>query len=173
MKSTTSTIEPAQFRNVMGHFASGVTVITYHRGGVPAGMTANAFMSVSMNPPLILVSVRETSQFIGHVGLGSYYGVNILAEHQQDLSLHFGGRSIEGLEVPFDRTLAAPLIKDSLAHLVARVVDIHAAGDHLLYIAQVEHLRCGEEAKPLIYYSGSYKQIRTHDPVQWSSEFGW
>jgi len=157
----------------MGHFASGVTVISYQRGDAPAGMTANAFMSVSMHPPLVLVSVRETSQFIRHVGLGGHYGVNILAEHQQDLSLHFGGRSIEGLEVPFDRTLAAPLIKDSLAHLVARVVDIHAAGDHLLYIAQVEHLRCGEEAKPLIYYSGSYKQIRTHDPVQWSSGFGW
>lgn len=175
MQATTNAIDPATFRAVMRRFATGVTVVTHLRDGQPAGMTANAFLSVSMEPPLVLVSVRRQSLFTSHIGLGERYGVNFLAEHQQDLSAHFGGRRDERLAPRFADVLGVPLLEGSLAHIVARVVDIHPAGDHLLYIAEIEHLRCGSEAPPLIFYTGSYKQLHAHEPpVHWhNGAEGW
>ncbi|WP_213955452.1 flavin reductase family protein [Variovorax sp. dw_954] len=172
---TMNSIEPSLFRSVMGRFATGVTVVSYHREGRPAGMTANAFLSVSLDPPLVLVSVRRNSQFTTHVRHGSRYGVNLLAESQQDLSSHFGGRSVEGMPIPFMHSAGTPLIDGSLAHIVARVVDIHSAGDHLLYIGEIEHLSHGTDASPLIFYGGNYRQVHTHakPAVQWQSTDGW
>lgn len=156
------------FRAVMRRFATGVTVVSHLREGQPAGMTANAFLSVSMTPPLILVSVRRQSFFTAQVALGDRCGVNFLAEHQQDLSAHFGGRFDASLSPRFFDWQGTPLLEGSLAHIVARVNDIHPAGDHLLYIAEIEHLRCGHEAPPLIFYSGNYKRLHAHEPpVHW------
>ena len=168
-------IDPAAFRAVMGHFATGVTVISYLRDGERAGMTVNAFLSVSLEPPLVLVSVRRLAQFTAHVKNGDCYGVNFLAERQQHLSAHFSGQPVPGLQVPFiEGRHGTPLIDGSLSQIVARVVDIHPAGDHLLYIAQVEQLRVGAEARPLIFFSGAYKRINAHEPgVQWRSNEGW
>lgn len=169
-----SPIDPAAFRAVMRRFATGVTVVSYLRDDAPAGMTANAFLSVSMEPPLVLVSVRRNSPFTGHVALGSRYGVNFLAEHQQALSAHFGGRRDEALSPAFRDAAGTPLLDGSLAYVVARTVDIHSAGDHVLYIGEIEELRCGAEAPPLIFYGGSYKQLHAHEPpVHWHNIDGW
>ncbi|AME27139.1 flavin reductase family protein [Burkholderia sp. PAMC 26561] len=153
------------FRSVMGLFATGVTVITYVAEGKPAGMTANAFMSVSMEPPLVLVSVRKQSRFNDIVHLGVRYGVNFLAEHQQAVSAHFGGKRDETLNVPYTFSEETPLIVGSLAHIVARTTAIHEAGDHLLYVAQIEGLQLGEQRKPLVFFSGKYKQVEAHAPA--------
>lgn len=158
-------IDPSLFRSAMGLFATGVTVISYDAGGEPAGMTANAFMSVSLDPPLVLVSVRRQSRFNDHVRKDSHYGVNFLAEEQQDISGHCGGRPVDGLTVPFTYDQAAPLIAGSLTHIVARVVDVYEAGDHLLYIGHVEYVRLGQQRKPLVFFSGKYKQIPAHAPA--------
>lgn len=178
MQAATATaiaIDPTTYRAVMRHFASGVTVVSHLREGMAAGMTANAFLSVSMEPPLVLVSVRHQSAFNAQVRLGDRYGVNFLAEHQQDLSAHFGGRRNERLVPRFVDADGVPLLEGSLAHIVARVVDIHPAGDHLLYIGEVEALRCGVEAPPLIFYSGAYKRLHAHEPpVHWDGRNdGW
>ncbi len=163
-------IDPKLFRSAMGLFATGVTVISYDAGGEPAGMTANAFMSVSLDPPLVLVSVRRQSRFNDHVGQGNCYGVNFLAEEQQDISGHCGGRPIDGFAVPFTHEQQAPLVAGSLTHIVARVVDVHEAGDHLLYVGHVEYLRLGQQRKPLVFFSGKYKQIPAHAPASgWSA----
>lgn len=151
------TIDPAVFRAVMARFATGVTVITYRRCGAPAGMTANAFLSVSMAPSLVLVSVRRSSQFNQHMALGERYGVNFLADHQLALSRHFSGPPDASVQVPFTERLGTPLIDGSLAQVVARVVDIHGAGDHWLYIGEVEHVHGGSDAAPLIFYQGAYQ----------------
>jgi len=167
---TATAVDPALFRAVMRRFATGVTVVSHRRDdGTPAGMTANAFLSVSMTPPLVLVSVRRQSAFNAQVGLGGRYGVNFLAEHQQQLSAHFGGRRDERLQPPFFAGAhGVPLLQGSLAHAVARVVDVHPAGDHLLVIGEVEQLQCGAEAPPLIFYGGAYKQLHAHEPpVHW------
>ena len=165
-----TTVDPAQFRTVMGRFATGVTVVTFDREGQTAGMTANAFLSVSMNPTLVLVSVRRGSRFTQCVAVGGSYGVNFLGEDQEHLSRHFGGRPQAGLEEPFFQHLGTPLLSGSLAQLVATVVDVHPAGDHLLYIGEVNYLWSGPETRPLIFYSGAYKQMHARDPgMSWHS----
>lgn len=153
-----------RFRNVMGRFPTGVAVVTFLREGEPAGITVNSFLPVSMDPPLVLVSLRRESSVVGHLDVGDRYGVNILSEAQQDLAAHFAGSPRVGLSPDFRYQQDIPLIVDSLAHVVARVVDVHPAGDHFLYIAAVETLWQGDEAQPLIFYSGRYKQLHAHDP---------
>ena len=158
----------------MSRFATGVTVISHWRDDEPVGMTANAFLSASMEPPLILVSVRRQSQFNACVRVGDRYGVNFLAEDQQALSSHFGGRRNPDAHATFFELLDTPLLEGSLAHVVARVIDVHGAGDHVLHIAEVELIHQGRDARPLIFFGGIYKQIQAHAaPVQWHSADGW
>lgn len=172
--SSLPAIDPQVFRGVMGRFATGVTVVSFVRDGEPAGMTVNAFMSVSMDPPLVLISVRRQSSFTAHVDVGARYGVNVLSEAQEDLAPYFAGRSLRDVIVTFREHLGTPLIEGSLAHVIARVVDVHEAGDHLLYIAAIEHLWHGPEARPLIFFSGKFKQIHAHEStVQWNAVDGW
>jgi flavin reductase (DIM6/NTAB) family NADH-FMN oxidoreductase RutF len=163
-------IDPAVLRAAMRRLASGVTVVTFRCGNEPAGMTANSFLSVSLEPALVLVSVRKGARFTAHVGAGQHYGVSILSDQQQALSLHFGGRRNDDLKVEFDHAGDVPLIAGSLAQLTARVVEVHPAGDHLLYIGEVEYLHCGRDAPPLLFYGGNYKQLRAHEPpVCWQN----
>jgi len=155
------------YRSVMGRFTTGVTVLTFLADGNDAGMTANAFMSVSMEPPLILTSIRTASRFNHYVKLGVRYGINFLADEQKLLSSHFGGRMVDGLVLPFVRRDGVPLIEGSLAHLIVRTVDVHPAGDHLLNIAEVEYVKLGEQRKPLVFFSGQYRQVQMQAPL-WS-----
>lgn len=167
-------ITPQAFRTTMGRFATGVTVVGYHAEGRPAGMTANAFMSVSLAPPLVLVSVRQASRFAACVGLGSAVGISLLAEDQQAISGHFGGRPVADLAPPFEPDAAVPLVAGALAQIVAEVVDIHPAGDHLLCVAQVQQLMQGRAAAPLVFHGGQYRQLQPARPaVTWHSQDGW
>ena len=167
-------LDPQLFRRVMGRFATGVAVVSFLRAGKAAGMTVNTFLSVSVDPPLVLISVRRTSSFVEHVQVGSRYGVNILSEQQCKLGPHFANRPEQDVEANFHNHEGTPLLDGSLGQVVARVIDIHPAGDHLLFIAEIEHLAYGPEAQPLIYFSGRYKQIHAHDPMtQQDATDGW
>jgi flavin reductase (DIM6/NTAB) family NADH-FMN oxidoreductase RutF len=168
--------DPKLFRAVMGHFATGVTVVSYRCEGEACGMTANAFMSASLDPPLAMISVRRAARFAGVIGEGDRFGVNFLLERQQALSAHFGGRPVAEMASPFDDDHdGTPLIRGSLAQLVLRTVDVHEAGDHLLYIGHVEHMALGKERRPLVFYSGAYKQVDMHaaPEIFWSGDDGW
>ena len=158
-------LDPKMLRMCMGLFATGVTVVTYTADGSPAGMTANAFMSVSLDPPLVLVSVRASSRFNKWVQRGVRYGINLLAESQRTLSTHIGGSPSDNLELPFVGDQGAPLLDGSLAQIVVRTVDVHPAGDHFLYIGEVEFVRFGEHERPLVFYGGKYRPIVTHLPL--------
>ncbi len=160
-----SAIDAKLLRATMGLFATGVTVVTYRLDGQPAGMTANAFMSVSLEPPLVLVSVRKNSRFNQWVDVGVRFGINFLAEDQRALSAHFGGRPQDDLELPFCEHEGTPLLEGSLVQLVARAVDVHPAGDHLLYIGELEHVRHGTQRRPLVFYSGKYQQMHARTPM--------
>lgn len=170
-------VDPPLFRAAMGRFATGVTVITYLCDGEPAGMTANAFMSVSLAPPLVVLSVRSAARFAAKVGLGDHYGVNVLTEAQDQLSSHFGGKPQLNIDIDFLGDEAVPLIDGCLTHAVARVVDIHKAGDHLLYVGELEHLSMGSEARPLLFWSGRYERLQKHKgheglpPVHWLGDW--
>lgn len=161
------------FRKVMGHFATGVTVVTYVSEGEARAMTANAFMSVSLDPPLVAIAVRRVSKFTSAIPQGERFGVSFLLERQRALSDHFGGRPNANIEASFEYQGDIPLLRDSLAQLVLRTVQVHEAGDHLLYVAEVEHMELGRERQPLVFYSGAYKQITIHPPlIAWSGDEG-
>jgi len=149
-------LDPQLFRNTLGSFASGVTVVTAKIGDDIHGMTANAFISVSLEPPLILVSVAKKATMHDFLTRGQLYGVSILAEDQAAYSNHFAGWEQEGLEPQFFYKGETPLLSGAVAHLVAEVVDPHEAGDHTLYIGKVKHLAYDDARAPLLYFKGKY-----------------
>jgi len=160
--ASSAEIDPREFRNCCGRFATGVTIVTTEVDGTIHGMTANGFMSVSLQPPLVVVSLGNQTKLHQLLPRSMRYGVSILREDQVQFSNHFAGRPDDTLEIPFIRAHDMPLLNDAVAHIVARVVDAHLAGDHTLYIGQVEYLRY-ETSRPLLYYSGGYNQLKA-DP---------
>ena len=151
-------LDTREFRNALGRFATGVTVVTALDDDKPHGMTANAFVSVSLAPPLILVSVDHRANMHRILPRAGRYGVSILAEHQEAVSTHFAGRPQEGLNPAFTSRLGIPLLEEAVAYFVARVVDIHAAGDHTLYIGEVEHFEM-RDGRPLLFHAGKYRRL--------------
>ena len=156
-------LDAARYRRAMGKFATGVTVITFEHQGRVAGMTANAFLSLSVDPPMILVSVRAQSRFAQSVESGDSFGVSFLAEEQEPLSRHFGGQQRETIDDPFDLVQNVPVVRNALVQIAARAEAIHPGGDHLIYTARVNALR-ESDGTPLLFFSGKYKQIVAHDP---------
>jgi flavin reductase (DIM6/NTAB) family NADH-FMN oxidoreductase RutF len=148
-----------QFRNALGRFASGVTVVTTCYQGHAHGMTANAFVSVSLVPPLVLVSLDNRANMHRLLPETERYGVSVLSEDQETLSNHFAGRTVEGLHIRFTDRKGVPLLEDAVAWFVVQVVDAHPAGDHTLYIGQVEHFE-SRDGRPLLFHAGQYQQLR-------------
>jgi flavin reductase (DIM6/NTAB) family NADH-FMN oxidoreductase RutF len=121
-------------------------------------MTANAFTSVSLEPPMILVSVDNRAHMNRLLLVGRPFGVSILAGDQEVLSNHFAGRATEALEIAFVTRHGVSLLDGALAYIVARVVEAHVAGDHTLYIGHVEFLEW-REGRPLLFFAGQYGQL--------------
>ena len=121
-------IDQLAFRSVMGRFSTGVAVVTFLLDGKAAGITVNSFLSVSADPPLVLVSLRRESSVNAHIGIGDRYGVSFLTDAQMDISLHFAGNRVPGLEFEFADFEGTPMIAGSLAQIVARVVDVNRYG---------------------------------------------
>ena len=151
--------DPVRFRSALGRFASGVTVVTAQYEDQTHGMTANAFVSVSLTPPLALVSLDNRSYMHRLLPVVGRYGVSVLSEQQEKLSNHFAGRTAEGLRIDFVRRRGLPLLDGALAYFVLRVVNIHPAGDHTLYVGEVEHFEARDD-RPLLFYAGRYQQLR-------------
>jgi len=163
-----------RFRDVMGRFATGVTVVTTQAGGKTHGMTANGFMSVSLEPPLVVISVRCESKMISSIDQAGTYGVSVLAFEQAFLSKHFAGRPVPGLEEPFVEIDGIPMIAGAIAHIATKVVDRHVVGDHVLFVGEVttaEHAT----GDPLIFHSGSYHAASNIDEwsARWNVAGGW
>jgi flavin reductase (DIM6/NTAB) family NADH-FMN oxidoreductase RutF len=151
-------VDPALFRRVMGRFATGVTVITAEHDGEARGMTANAFMSGSLEPPLCVISIAKRAH-MHHVMLAaSHFGVNILAEDQVDLSEHFAGRRDPRLEVGFARVGPAMLLESASARIAAQTVAHHDCGDHTIFIGHILSLDASNRP-PLIYHAGRYRNL--------------
>jgi flavin reductase (DIM6/NTAB) family NADH-FMN oxidoreductase RutF len=155
----------AAFRRTLGMFATGVTVVTTQAGDQVHGMTANAFMSVSLRPPLVVISVDRRAKMHSLLHEGRRYGISVLADEQRGLSDRFAGRTGEGTEeVEFDLVHETPLVRGALAHLVARVVRSNWGGDHSLFVGQVEYARYGE-GQPLLFQGGRYQHLLERAPV--------
>jgi flavin reductase (DIM6/NTAB) family NADH-FMN oxidoreductase RutF len=155
----------AAFRRTLGMFATGVTVITTQDLDQVHGMTANAFMSVSLRPPLVVISVDRRAKMHALLHEGRRYGISVLADEQRALSDRFAGRAAEDAgEVGFDLVHETPLVRGALAHLVARVVRSYWGGDHSLFLGQVEYARYGE-GRPLLFHGGRYEHLLARAPM--------
>ena len=149
-------------------------MIAAEQEGRTHGMTANAFVSVSLDPPLVLVSLDNRAYMHQVLPVIGRYGVSVLAEDQQQVSNHFAGRTVEGLRIRFVTRYGVPLLEGAVAHFVVEVMDVHPAGDHTLYIGRVVHFesRDSAEAKPLLFYAEGYRQLRAEKerPPLWPAE---
>ena len=146
------------FRQVMGRFATGVTVVTTVERDTVHGMTANGFLSVSLRPPLVLVSLGrcKMNEMLPRSGR---YGISVLSHEQQHFAAHFAAQKPSPVEPTFAWQGDLPLLEGSLAHLVCRVVDVHRAGDHVLWIGEVEYLDHRDD-EPLLFYTGRFGTLR-------------
>jgi flavin reductase (DIM6/NTAB) family NADH-FMN oxidoreductase RutF len=148
-------------RRTLGMFATGVTVITTRERDQVHGMTANAFMSVSLEPPLVLISVDRRTKMCALLHEGRTYGVSVLCETQSDLSDRFAGRANPDAPAPrFEIVHDTPLVGGALAHFVANVTRSYWGGDHSLFLGQVEYARYSE-GTPLLFHGGRYERLGT------------
>jgi flavin reductase (DIM6/NTAB) family NADH-FMN oxidoreductase RutF len=149
-------------RRTLGMFATGVTVITTRERDKVHGMTANAFMSVSLEPPLVLISVDRRTKMCGLLHEGRTYGVSVLCETQSDLSDRFAGRANPAAPEPrFEMIHDTPLVEGALAHFVANVNRSYWGGDHSLFLGRVEYARYSDAGTPLLFHGGRYERLGT------------
>ncbi len=148
-------VDPVRFRRVMSRFATGVTVITAEHEGKARGMTANAFMSGSLEPPLCIVSIAKRAHMHEVMLAATHFGVNILAESQADISEHFAGRPDPKLAIGFEHFGPAAVLSDACARIAAKIVARHDCGDHTIVIGHILRLDA-DDRPPLLYHAGQY-----------------
>jgi flavin reductase (DIM6/NTAB) family NADH-FMN oxidoreductase RutF len=158
-------ISQAEFREAMGRFATGVTIITVDLDGEVHGMTANAFASVSLDPLLLLVCVDRNARTHAHLHTKKRFGVNILAENQRSISEYYARpesthqRAEAEAGARFERTVhGTPMLHGSLAYLECKLQSAQEAGDHTIFIAEVEDVLV-HQGDPLLFYRGKYRKI--------------
>ncbi|MCM3767784.1 flavin reductase family protein [Neobacillus niacini] len=151
-------MDDSQFRTAMGKFATGVTVIATDVDGEVHGMTANAFMSVSLSPKLVVISIGEKARILEKIKQSNSFSVNILAAHQKELSMIFAGQIKEHREVAFERLDGKPVLPGALAQIACEVSAEYIEGDHTLFIGRVTDIHL-EDGDPLIFYSGRYRKL--------------
>ncbi len=158
-------MDDRKFRTAMGKFATGVNVIATEIAGEGIhGMTANAFMSVSLDPKLVVISIGENAKILNKIKESQMFTVNMLSEQQQEVSMIFAGQ-IKDVEVEFDRLDGKPVIPGAVAQITCEVSAEHVEGDHTLFIGKVTDIHINEEAEPLLFYSGKYRSLTSLQPV--------
>ena len=162
-------VDPTLFRKVMGSFASGVTVITVRTGSEVRGMTASAFMSGSLQPPLCVVSVARAARVHAFLEEARQFGVSILARGQEGLSRHFGGRPDRDRQPLFEHVGGTPMLLGAVASIAADIAARHDCGDHSIFVGRVTVLRANDNT-PLIVHSGRYASLidtgeKVPDPI--------
>ncbi len=147
--------DPRAFRDALGRFSTGVTVVTTAVAGGIHGMTANAFTSVSLDPPLILVSIGQQARMHAHLSPHTPFGVSVLSQDQVAHAWHFAGRPQKGWQPAFSWRHEVPLVADALAHFVCTVDVAYPGGDHTLFLGRVEDL-WHRDGSPLTFYRGHF-----------------
>jgi flavin reductase len=150
-------VDQRRFRDALGTFATGVTIVSTRADDLVHGMTANGFMSVSLEPALVVVSIAAGARMHEILLRTRRYGVSVLARDQEAVSRHFAGRPQEQ-EIVLSEAQGTPLVAGALTHVVADVVDAHTSGDHTLFIGEVIHFN-HQAGEPLIFHSGTYRRL--------------
>lgn len=154
-------IDEFRFRQTMGHFATGVTVVTTEQEGKLYGMTVSSFSSLSLKPPLILVCVDRTVSTHDVIAKAGCFAVNILEKRQEHLSRRFATREIDKFVGVAWRAgqLGMPLLEGALATIECRIHEQFPGGDHTIFVGQVVNTEIREGA-PLLYYRGGYDELK-------------
>ena len=150
-----------QFRQVMGNFATGITVVTTRdKEGKPYGLTVNSFTSVSLNPVLVLVCLDLRLSGLQSFRDSRHFGVSILSEHQEDISRMFARKDAERpAEIFFEGKLGMPLVKNAVAIMECQTVQIYEGGDHLIFLGEVDNADAVQPDHPLLYFRGKYRKV--------------
>lgn len=150
-----------RFREVLGQFATGVTVVTAVHDGEPVGLTCQSFTSVSLDPPLVLFVPARTSRAWPRIELAGAFCVNVLARDQEAVSDAFASRGIDKFAGVAWRpgSTGAPVLSGAVAWVDCTLHAVHDGGDHLVVIGRVDDLGDGERAEPLVYVEGRYRGL--------------
>jgi flavin reductase (DIM6/NTAB) family NADH-FMN oxidoreductase RutF len=151
-------IDAALFRRVMGSFATGVTVITAESGDGVRGMTANAFMSGSLNPPLCIISVSKKARMHELLENTGHFGVSMLARGQENVSQHFARQGATEPDLSFEHMHGIPVLAGVCAAIAAEIEARHDCGDHSIFIGRIVGLR-EDNKPPLAYHGGKYAEL--------------
>jgi 3-hydroxy-9,10-secoandrosta-1,3,5(10)-triene-9,17-dione monooxygenase reductase component len=150
--------DDAAMRTVLGHFATGVAIITAIEGGEPVGMACNSFTSVSLDPPLVLFCAAKASSTWPRIQAATKWAANILNEDGEQVCRVFAQKGADRF-AQVAHTLGrsgSPLLEDAIAYIDCETVAEHDAGDHILVVGKVLELGYAPEGKPLLFYRGGY-----------------
>lgn len=153
-------IDPREFRRTLGRFATGITVVTMRSGDRIHGITVNAFMAASLEPPLIALCIDKRARAHATLSASERFGVSILRAEQTGSSDRFAGRAGPSEADPFEDFHGFPVLHGALGKMVCSVYDVTDAGDHSLFLGEVEALGAFE-GRPLLYFEGRY--VLPHD----------
>ena len=153
--------DAASFRSVLGHFATGITVITAMDGDEPVGIAANSFTSVSLDPPLVLFCAARTSSTWPRIQRAGHFMVNVLDEHQEEISRIFATRGVDRFgQVEWHAgNKGGPVLHDVHAWLECTIESELDAGDHVIVLGRVHELGLTADAGPLLFYQGRYGRL--------------
>ena len=149
-------IDPDSFKDVMGRFATGVSVVTFDVGdGVIGGLTASSFTSVSLDPPLILVCIGKAGNNYEQISKAGNFSVSFLAAEQTELAYAFANPQFDKSKLAHSRPESSPAIEDCLARMECSIWADHPAGDHAIIVGEVQSLEVVDNvSQPLLYYRG-------------------
>lgn len=156
--TTPTEFDPRDFRRTLGRFATGVTVVTYEHEGEFYGATVNSFTSVSMDPPLVLVSLATSSRAAACMA-GKPFSINILQHDQHAIAMRFAGKPDAIDEIRWNETHIAPRLAESHAVFVCAPWAVHEAGDHILVLGEVRHYEASEDGDALAFYKGQFQRL--------------
>ncbi len=155
-------IAPAEFRRVLGHFASGVTVVTARDADGPTGFACQSFASLSLDPPLVSFMVARTSTTWPRIARAGVFCVNILGAEQGALCRGFavsGSDKFAGVAYGDAPATGSPLLDSVPAWIDCRIHAVHTGGDHLIVVGRVEALGAEEEGEPLLFHRGAFGRL--------------
>ncbi len=146
-------IDPKRFRTAAGRFATGITTVLTYQNEKVVGLTANSFVSISLDPCLVLFSIQNSSSFMPLCSSGQILGISILSEQQRDISDHFAGFK-DTFEGQINAVHGCPIVDEALSWFTVKVKNAIEAGDHHMILCEVTDLGIADGGRPLIYYSG-------------------
>ncbi|MBT2391066.1 flavin reductase family protein [Streptomyces maoxianensis] len=155
-------VEPAEFRRVLGHFATGVTVVTAYDEDGPAGFACQSFASLSLDPPLIAFMVARTSTTWPRIARAGAFCVNVLGAHQGELCRGFavsGADKFAGVAHTASPATGSPLLDAVPAWIDCTIQAVHTGGDHLIVVGRVAALGAEDEGAPLLFHRGKFGRL--------------